>query len=670
MAATVDGRKGRSIEPPGAGSPSEQPDGRETRKRLTVAVVAAGALMTTLDATVVNVALPVIRSDFGYLHVTVSELQWVVNAYALTFSAFLLTAGKLGDLYGRRRMFLIGMVLLVVASVICGSARSIGVLIALRAVQGIGAALITPCSLSILTATFAPEERGLALGLWSGVLGIGVALGPLVGGVLVDQASWRWVFYINVPIGVLCFAATLAWVKESRDPSKERALDLPGVAISLLGLFALTFGLLKGNDYGWGDVRTIGLLAIGVAGLVGFVLFERIQARPMLPLSLFRSATFAGANTVAVFAGFILFGELFFGSLLLQSVMGYSALKTGLALLPMTLLIMVVSPPIGRLLSKGIGPRWIITAGMLLLADSLVLLSRCGYGSNFYDLLPAFVLSGIGFAFVLTSLTSAALAGVPVRHAGIGSAVINATRQVGGTIGLAVTVAVSSAVVNSWVSAGRTRPDGFAHSFDVVMLVSAGVSLAGALVAAVTLARQSPAAAAEPKAEQLTVRPTVSWPVAAPSIVQALPYGASPGTERVSQLLQEDMARMSMTERPQAVAVGNGLALVVETGTATGKRIPVLEEVVVGRSEPEPGRLDGDSEISRRHASVSELDSARVLVEDLASTNGTFLNGYRILAPTVARPGDEIRIGSTVLRLEAGSERPPAGSDAAAAVRV
>jgi EmrB/QacA subfamily drug resistance transporter len=670
MAATVDGRRGRSIEPAGAGSAdSEQPDGRETRKRLTVAVVAAGALMTTLDATVVNVALPVIRSDFGYLHVTVSELQWVVNAYALTFAAFLLTAGKLGDLYGRRRMFLVGIVLFVVASVICGSAGSIGVLIALRAVQGIGAALITPCSLSILTATFAPEERGLALGLWSGVLGVGVALGPLVGGVLVDQASWRWVFFINVPIGVLCFAASLAWVKESRDPSKERALDLPGVALSLLGLFALTFGLLKGNDYGWADVRTIGLLTIGVAGLVGFVLLERIQARPMLPLSLFRSATFAGANTVAVFAGFILFGELFFGSLLLQSVMGYSALKTGLALLPLTLLIMVVSPPIGRLLSKGIGPRWIITAGMLLLADSLVLLSRCGYGSNFYDLLPAFVLSGIGFAFVLTSLTSAALAGVPVRHAGIGSAVINATRQVGGTIGLAVTVAVSSAVVNSWVSAGRTRPDGFAHSFDVVMLVSAGVSLAGALVAAVTLARQSPAAVAEPKAEQLTVRPTVSWPVAAPAVVQPLPQGASPGTERVSQLLQVDMARMSMTERRQVGGrVGNGLALVVETGTATGKRIPVLEEVVVGRSEPEPGRLDGDSEISRRHASVSELDSAQVLVEDLASTNGTFLNGYRILAPTVARPGDEIRIGSTVLRLEAGSERPPAGSDAAAAV--
>jgi EmrB/QacA subfamily drug resistance transporter len=717
---------------------------------------------------VVNVALPVIRQDFGYLQVSVADLQWIVNSYALTYAAFLLTAGKLGDLFGRRLMFLIGLVLFTAASVGCGAAGDINALIALRALQGLGAALLTPAGLSILTATFAPEERGLAIGLWSAVLGVGVALGPLVGGVLVQAASWRWVFIINVPIGIICFIATLLWVEESRDTTQKRRLDLPGVATSSIGLFALTLGLLKGNDYGWADGKTIGLLALGVGALGAFVLVEKYQRQPMLPLSLFRSATFTGANVVAVFAGFVLFGQLFFGSLLMQTVMGYSALKTGLSLLPLTLLIMFVSPPVGRLLSKGVGPRWLITAGMLLLANSLVLMSRLGFGSGFLDLLPAFVLAGIGFALVLTPLTAAALAGVPVRHAGIGSGVINTTRQAGGTLGLAVMVSVSTAVINSWLTGGRSRPDGFVHSVDVVMLVAAGVSVVGALVAVLTLAREAPAALpAVPQQDQLQLQPTGAWAISAPSVLKPLP--AFPAASRIhlqvvggpatghriglparplvfgraatgigslegdpelsreharlsplrdgraaledlrssngtflngspidgpvlvsdgdsirigqSELrvvggavaprepsaavanprLHEAMTRMSLVAPTAGTETEGALVAQVEAGPAAGTRIPIGDELIIGRAEREPGRLGGDPEISRRHASLSTLDDSRVLVEDLASTNGTLVNGHRIYAPTVARQGDEIRVGTTVLRLAAPTRAATAG---------
>jgi EmrB/QacA subfamily drug resistance transporter len=730
-------------------------------KRLTVAIVALGALMTTLDSTVVNVALPVIRKDFGYLKVSVSDLQWVVNAYALTYAAFLLTSGKLGDLFGRRKIFLVGIALFTAASIGCGAAGNINTLVGLRAVQGIGAAILTPCGLSILTATFEAEERGLAVGLWSAVLGIGVALGPLVGGVLVDDASWRWVFFINVPVGILCFISSLVWVKESRDPSPERRFDVAGVVISALALFALTFGLLKGQDFGWTNGRTIGLLAGGIIGIGLFIAVERSQRAPMLPLSLFRSATFAGANAVAIFAGFILFGELFFSSLLLQTVMGYSALKTGESLLPLTLMIMFVSPVVGKLMSKGVGPRWLITAGLILLADSLVLLARLGFGSDFLDCLPPLVLGGVGFAFVLTPLTTAALAGVPVRNAGVGSGVINTTRQVGGTLGLAVMVTISTAVINSWLKGGRTRPDGFVHSFDIVMLVGAAVCVLGALVAVITIARHVPAEAPEAEAaNQLKLQPSGAWPLAAPSVLAPLHQLAAAALEvtagpaagntiplarkplvlgrrakspwnllddprlsskhaRLSPLrdgrvviedlgstngtflngtalsgpsvvndgdtirlgsselrlvrtgpaptpaaagvtgtrLGAQMASMTMARRRPERMDRAALVAVVESGRATGTTIPIGEELIIGRAEAEPGRLRGDAEISRRHASISELDGTRVLIEDLASTNGTFVNGHRIYAPTVAVAGDEVRVGATVMRIEAADAK-------------
>ena len=747
-------------QPGSAASAAEQ-----RRKRLTVAIVALGALMTSLDATIVNVALPDIRSDLGYLQVSVSDLQWVVNAYALTYASALLTAGKLGDIFGRRRVFLLGLVVFTASSIGCGAAGNIDVLIGLRAVQGVGAAMITPCSLSILTATFAPEERGLAMGLWSGVLGVGVALGPLVGGILVEELSWRWVFFVNVPIGIACAAATLTWVKESRAPTQDRNLDLPGVAVSSLGLFALTFGLLKGNDFGWTDPRTLILLAIGVGGLLLFVRVERTRTAPMLPLTLFRSATFTGANIVAIFAGFILFGQLFLGSLLLQTVMGYSALETGLALLPLTLLIMVVSPPVGWLLSNGVGPRWLITAGMIMLANSLVLFSRLGFKSTFWDVLPSLALAGLGFGLVLTAVTTAALIGVPVRYAGIGSGIINTTRQVGGTIGLAIVVAVQTAALNSWLSDGHSRPDSFVHGFQIAMLVAAGVAAAGAVVAALTLAREAPAAAEAMAPDQLDLKPAASWAVAAPSVVRPLARAAprvraglqfqvvsgpatgmqisyppapfligraaeGPGnlmrdpelsreharlcpepdgrpliedlgstngtfvngnaiTEPVvlsvgdtirlgsSELavvaapageprslgaahsrLHEKRTRMSLASPPATAATG-GFVLRVEEGKAAGKRIPVPEELIVGRAEHGDGRLDGDPELSRRHASFSVFDPGRVLVEDLGSTNGTFVNGHRIHAPTIVTPGDEIHVGSTTIDVEPTTSPPP-----------
>jgi EmrB/QacA subfamily drug resistance transporter len=448
----------------------------ETRKWWTLVAVAFGLFMIMLDNTVVNVALPSIRADLG---ISISSLEWVVNGYALTFGVLLLTGGKLADLLGRRRIFIVGLAIFTVSSFFCGFAGSEHVLIAARVVQGVGAALMNPATLSIITATFPPRQRGMAIGIWAGISALALAIGPLVGGAITEHINWSWVFYINVPIGIIGILAARVFIDESRDESREQRLDFPGLATSALGLFALTYALIESNDRGWGDTRVI-VLFVAAAALLGlFLLLEKRQRLPMLDLSLFRNSTFASANAVMFLIGLAMFGTFFFVSLYVQNVLGYSPMKAGATFLPMTMLIILVAPNAGRLSDK-VGPRALMVPGLALVTLSLGLFSLLDEGSSFWHLLPALVTGGFGMAMAMAPTTSAAMHAVPVDKAGVGSAVINAMRQVGGSVGIAVTGAIMATQFNPT----RPNPHEFVNGFQLGLRVSAAIAFVGILVAA------------------------------------------------------------------------------------------------------------------------------------------------------------------------------------------
>jgi EmrB/QacA subfamily drug resistance transporter len=453
----------------------------ENRKWWTLGALAFALFMIMLDNTVVNVALPSIQADLG---IGLSELEWTVNAYALTFAVLMLTGGKLADYVGRRRVFLIGLTIFTLSSLVCGLATSGETLIGARTVQGVGAALMMPATLSIISATFPPHQRGLAIGIWAGVSAMALAIGPLIGGLITEHIDWSWIFFVNVPIGVLGLIVGRVVIDESRDTSAEQRLDFPGLLASGVGLFALTFALIEANAYGWTDPLIVGLFVLSAVSLVGFVLLERHQRAPMLDLSLFRSSTFAGANVVALLVTLAMFGVFFFMSIYMQNILGYSATKTGAAFLPMTILIILIAPVAGRS-SDRIGSRALMTAGMLCLAGSLVLFSRLGLDSTFWDILPGLILGGFGMALVMTPMTAAALGSVPVEKSGVGSGVLNTFRQVGGALG----IAVMGAIVASYVDLSRGRPDpsSFIDGFQAALRVSAGFALLGAVIAFATI---------------------------------------------------------------------------------------------------------------------------------------------------------------------------------------
>ncbi len=469
----------------------------ENRKWWTLVAVSFGLFMIMLDNTVVNVALPSMQDDLG---IDRSELEWVVNAYALTFGVLLLTGGKLADLLGRRAIFIGGLVIFVLASLACGLANSAGVLIGARTVQGIGAALMNPATLSIITATFPPRQRGTAIGIWAGVSAMALAIGPLVGGVLTEQFHWSWIFFINVPIGVLGIAAARLFVDETRDTSREQRLDLPGLLSSAAGLFALTYALISTDHHAWTSTRVLGLFAVAAVFLGVFVVLEFRQRIPMLDLSLFKNGTFAGANTVMLLVGVAMFGIFFFNSLFLQNILGYSATETGGTFLPMTVLIILVAPVAGRF-SDRLGSRWLMSAGMVLLTGSLLVFSTLDQGSTFWDILPGLILGGFGMSLAMTPTTAAAMRAVPVDKAGVGSAVINSMRQVGGSLG----IAIMGAVVSTQVTVGPRNPafaDEFVTGYHHALYVGAAITLGAAVVAATTIRklRHAPAApAAEPE---------------------------------------------------------------------------------------------------------------------------------------------------------------------------
>jgi EmrB/QacA subfamily drug resistance transporter len=412
------------------------------RRWWTLGAMSFALFMVMLDNTAVNVALPSIQEDFG---ASLSALEWTVNAYTLTFAVLLVTGGRLGDIFGRRRMFLFGVVVFALASATIGFAPSEGWLVASRAVQGVGAAFMMPGTLSIISNAFPPEERGKAIGTWAGVSAIALAVGPLLGGWLTEDVSWRAIFFINLPVAIGAVIVTLFAAHESRDETVGRTVDLPGIAGITVSLTALVFALVEGNSWGWGSPKIIGLLALSVVALAAFVVVEKRAVAPVVDFDALRSRQFLGANIVAFMVSFGMLAMFFFLALYMQNILGFSPLEAGVRFLPATVVIIFAGPIAGRLADR-FGPRPLMTAGMLITAVSLFWQSRIGVDTSYGFLAPAFVLMGLGMGLVMSPMSMAAMNAVDRTKAGVASGTLSMFRMVGGTFGVAALGALVSSV--------------------------------------------------------------------------------------------------------------------------------------------------------------------------------------------------------------------------------
>jgi EmrB/QacA subfamily drug resistance transporter len=469
----------------------------EYRKWWTLGALSFALFMIMLDNTIVNVALPAIKSDLG---IGTSELEWVVTAYALTFAVLLLTGGKLGDLYGRRLIFTIGLVIFTASSLACGLSSSASELIGARAVQGVGSALMMPATLSIITATFAARERGMAIGIWAGVSAMALAIGPLLGGVITENISWNWIFFVNVPIGILGVIAAIVVVPESKDTSHEQRLDPLGLVTSGIGLLALVYALIEGHNFGWTSARIVGLFLVAALGLAAFVFVESRQRLPLLDLTLFRNGTFTGANIVAILVTLAMFGIFVFFPIYMQTFRGWSPIQSGAALLPWTILIVIFAPIAGKL-SDRVGSRWLISGGMMTVALCCLELSTVTVSSSFWHMLPGFVLGGLGMSFVMTPMSAAVMGAAPVDKAGVASGVLNTFRQVGVALGIAIMGAIITNREAAALRAGADPPHAFVHGLTFGMRVSAAICLGGAAVAALLIRQYRQADQVQPLAE-------------------------------------------------------------------------------------------------------------------------------------------------------------------------
>src|SRR4051794_12269890 len=434
---------------------------RANHKWWTLAAMCFALFMIMLDNTVVNVALPSIQHD---LKTTPENLEWTINAYFLSFAALILLGGKLGDRFGRKKIFLVGLAIFTLSSMACALSTSDTGSISARVVQGIGAAFMNPLSLSIIVAAFPRHQVPTAIGIWAGISGLGLAIGPLLGGFLVEHVRWSAVFWINVPIGVAAAAATLWAVVESRDPTTKR-LDLLGTALITASLFSLVWALIETTSHSWTSAYTLTFLCASAVLLVLFVLWELRQSDPMLPLGLFRNRVFSVASVVVALVGFAMFGVIFYITLYFQNVLGYSPLEAGVRSLPLTMMVLVVSPAAGKLNSK-IGPRPLLSVGLSMMGIALLGLSRIEVDTAYAYIAPFYVMMGAGIAMSMPSVSSAAMGAVDPRRAGIASGVVNSTRQVGGALGIAVLGSIGATIAASaWddktsgVAALQNAPD-------------------------------------------------------------------------------------------------------------------------------------------------------------------------------------------------------------------
>ena len=466
------------------------------RGRWVVAATVLGSGMASLDATVVGIALPAIGRDF---HVGVSSLQWVVDAYTLTLAGLLLLGGTLGDSYGRRKMFSVGIVWFAVASLLCGLAPTAGVLIAARALQGVGGALLTPGSLSILQASFAQEDRSAAIGAWSGFGGVATAIGPFLGGWLISAVSWRLVFFINLPIAVAVVAINTRHVPETKAPGPVPRLDIRGAACISGALAGITYGLIAASTYGWSSTQVLVPLILGAVLLGLFIMVEAREPQPMLPLGVFKSRQFTAANAVTFIVYAALGGLLFLVPVVLQVAHGYSPLEAGAALLPVTFIMLLLSSRSGALAAR-IGPRLQMSVGPLVLAVSFLLFIRIGGSGDYLTaVLPAVLVFGLGVAIMVAPLTATALAAAPADHAGIASAVNNDVARVGGLIAVAVLPALAGISGDSYL-----HPAVLGADFKTAALISAAVCAAGGVLAALTIRNPAPATCAQTTPQEFT----------------------------------------------------------------------------------------------------------------------------------------------------------------------
>lgn len=455
----------------------------EARDKRWVALIllCSAQFVVVLDASIVNVALPTIGSALDF---TESNLPWVVNAYVLTFGGFLLLGGRLADLLGRRRIFMLGLVLFALASLAGGLATTSGQLIAARAVQGLGGALLSPAALSIVATTFRDgPERNKALGIWGAVAGSGGAAGVLLGGVLTEWLGWEWVLWVNVPIGIAAAAIAPALIAETRDEGERRTFDVAGAVTITGGLSALVFALVDANEVGWGSTQTILTLLGAALLLAAFVAIELRSRSPLVPFSIFRIRTITGANVVGLLVGASLFSMFFFISLYMQQVLGYSAIKAGLSYLPLAVTIILSAGIASQLVTK-VGFKPILALGMALIAAGLIWFAQISVDGTFLaDILGPSLLAAVGLGFSFVPVTIAAVSGIPDREQGLASGLINTSQQVGGALGLAILAAVSSSVTGNSVDPA-VLVDGFQDAF----LVGAAFAILG-LLATLTLIR-------------------------------------------------------------------------------------------------------------------------------------------------------------------------------------
>jgi EmrB/QacA subfamily drug resistance transporter len=468
---------------------------KSDRRWSALALIVTAQFMVILDVAIVNVALPSIKSDLNFSQ---TNLQWVISAYAIMFGGVLLLGGRLADLLGRRRLFIAGLALFAASSLLCGLAWSEGSLIAFRAVQGLGGALLAPAALSLLMTRFAEgRERNLALGIYGAASGSGAAAGVLLGGVLTSYLSWSWIFFINVPVGVAAIALTPLLLQESRADVAHRHFDFPGAASITAGLMLLVYAMTRATSDGWGTASTLELLA-GAAGLVlAFILIELRSPHPLLPLRIFRSRTLSAANAAMAIVGAVAFSEFFVLTLYLQDVLHYSAVMSGAAFAGFALAVVVLSN-VAQVVVGRLGVRPTLTAGLLLSAISVAWLTRLPVdGHYFWDLFPAFVLGGAGMGLSFVPVTIASLSGVERSDAGVASGLINTSRQIGGAIGIAAVSAIAASSTSNYARAhsALTAASGVAldHGFQTALYTLTGLLLAGSLIV-VALVRSAPTA--------------------------------------------------------------------------------------------------------------------------------------------------------------------------------
>jgi EmrB/QacA subfamily drug resistance transporter len=465
------------------------------RKWLALALLLGVQFMVVLDIAIVNVALPSIQKDLGFSE---RNLQWVVCAYALLFGGLLLLGGRVADLLGRRRLFVAGLVIFTGASLVSGFAWSEGALIGARALQGFGAALITPAALSILTTTFAEgKERNAALGAWGAVGAFGAVAGVLLGGVLTDALSWEWIFFVNVPVGVLGLVLAPLLLTESRD-ARVKSFDVPGGVLVTGGLVTLVYAITQANNSGWGSSSTIGLFAGSVVLLAAFIGWERRTAEPLVPFSFFRLRTVVGANVAGLILGTAIFAMFLMLTLYMQQVLDYSAMKTGIAYLAVAGTAIFWSALAAQLVTR-VGVKPVLVAGMIALSAGLLYFTQVSVGGSYLgDLLPGFLLIAVGLGFSFVPISIAALAGVQPSEAGLASGLINTSQQIGGALGIAALSAIATSTTDNRIASGSAASSALTDGFQSAFIGAAAIALVGVLVALFAVRREDLVAAPEP----------------------------------------------------------------------------------------------------------------------------------------------------------------------------